>query len=119
MEINYPCPTYPTPDPEEILKVANSGEASELLFEEIMDAITTDDDSYHRKGRGIVLRYLASDEKTRNAIDDILVTITGWSLRTLLVRAKLLDDSEGVYLEPEDDSSEDFDDEEGEEEEAL
>jgi len=63
------------------------------LIETIVAEIDTDDESYWKKGIYLLTAYLEND------IDDILISLTGWSMKSLLIKAGLILDDEGIYIE--------------------
>ena len=57
------------------------------LYLTIYNAIYTDDESPARISRGLTEQWEASNNDQKCAIDELLVTLTGWSYKTLVEKS--------------------------------
>jgi hypothetical protein len=64
-----------------------SGEFFESFCEVLINEINSDDERYDRKGRQLLLAALQSDDP-----DGLFMSLCGWTLSTLIGKAKLSDD---------------------------
>ena len=64
-----------------------SGEFFESFCEVLMNEINSDDERYDKKGRQLLLAALQSEDP-----DGLFMSLCGWSLSTLIGKAKLNDD---------------------------
>lgn len=56
----------------------------ESLTMRILEAIQTDDQPIDKTDRILINTYEGLDEKERGIVDDIFITLTGWSLNTFI-----------------------------------
>ncbi len=55
-----------------------------LIFQEM----TTDMDSNERQSERIIEKYNEASKETKVVIDDIFISLCGWSLETLIIKTK-------------------------------
>ncbi len=61
---------------------------------EVFDAeVQTDDEPYDRRDRRLLLIWEKANKKQRAIIDDVLITLCGWSFDTLRKMARKKEDS--------------------------
>lgn len=60
---------------------------SEKLLEEFQKSFLDDDESNYKKGERLIGIYQTADEKSKEIIDDVFITLCGWSLQSLLEKA--------------------------------
>ena len=80
---------------EQILKIMNAEDSTEnyeKIAEAVFESISSDDESYSHIGYHLLYSFLKGDA------DGILTAICGWNMKSILVRAGLIKDDEGVYL---------------------
>lgn len=68
-------------------EILQEGLGSDLIAA-FTNAEADDDEGWDKKGDRLILTYRRADEKTRDLIDDIFITLCGWSFKTLLNRAQ-------------------------------
>lgn len=56
----------------------------EELFIKFQDALNTDDEPMNKKGNRLINTYNGADNNGKKIIDDIFITLCGWSLETLI-----------------------------------
>lgn len=56
----------------------------EIFFEEVM----SDEESFDKKGYNLKALYESVDRSQQEIIDDVLITLCGWSYETLLEKAR-------------------------------
>ena len=78
----------------------------DLLDDLANDRITNPDETHERLAKEFLSRLNSDGEPLRNkgaalieAGDDLLIPLCGWSLRSLLALAGLIEDEEGVCIE--------------------
>lgn len=71
----------------------DSSEAYEELAESFAQAFASEDTPYRKIGRQMMMAYLDGDA------DAMITAICGWSFDTLLVRAGLKEDADGVIVD--------------------
>lgn len=76
------------------LETDGSSAVFETIGSQIYDQFVSDDESLKNKGCELWRAYL----RNPNATDDVLIALCGWSMRSLLVFAGLIEDAEGVLL---------------------
>ena len=67
-----------------------SSEFFEQFCYVLMNEIKSDDESYHKKGRQLFKSLLNCSDP-----DDLLMSLCGWTLSTLIGKAKLNDEENG------------------------
>lgn len=74
---------------DEIQKILDneSSEFFESFCEVLINEINSDDERYDKKGRQLLLAALQSEDS-----DGLFMSLCGWSLSTLIGKAKLNDD---------------------------
>ena len=80
---------------EQILKIMNSEnsiENYEKIAEAVFSSISSDDESYSHIGYHLLYSFLNGDA------DGILTAICGWSMKTILAKAGLIEDDEKVFV---------------------
>ena len=77
---------------DEIQKILDneSSEFFESFCEVLMKEINSDDEPYHKKGRQLFKSLLNCSDP-----DDLLMSLCGWTLSTLIGKAKLNDEENG------------------------
>lgn len=76
----------------EIMQGEHCTEAYERLAEAFFDSVNTDDEPYRKIGYYLMKAFLEDN------VDDALMALCGWSLQSLLAKAKLIPDEEGVFV---------------------
>ena len=66
----------------------------ESLIEELNNRMASDDEPFWKKGTALMNCYI----KNPGVTDDVLIALSGWSMRSLLVFAGIIKDEEGVQL---------------------
>lgn len=64
----------------------------EFISDQVAEAISTDDDNPRRNTERIIDAYEGASKEQRALVDDIFTSLCGWSLETLIMRAKGTDD---------------------------
>jgi len=64
------------------------------LYTLILRAIATDDDSPERIGAKLKDTYATASPEARGVIDDIFISLTGWSFATLLDNERAAQDTD-------------------------
>ena len=59
------------------------------LFEKIQGCIESDDESWEKKGRRLLDDWCVANEREREVMDNMLITMCGWSLTTIIRDMKL------------------------------
>ena len=68
------------------------------LIETIEREVSSDDESYEKKGTHLLLdinKAITEDAKPIDVINNLLIDLTGWSLETLMKKVHLIPDEEG------------------------
>lgn len=60
----------------------------EQLIEEFIRAVQSDDEPWDKKGERLIRTYQSADDKGKALIDDLFITLCGWSLETLIEKVK-------------------------------
>jgi hypothetical protein len=58
----------------------------QTLIDRVQEAMSTDDEDREKQSEYLQSIYEESDQKTRNKIDEVLMCLCGWSLKTLINR---------------------------------
>lgn len=66
-------------------------DAREALAAALFESINSDDESYESIGLYLMKSFLDDD------VDGTMIAISGWSFESLLVKAGLLPDTEGIF----------------------
>ena len=80
---------------EQILKIMNAEDSTEnyeKIAEAVFESISSDDESYSHIGYHLLYSFLKGDA------DGILTAICGWSMKTILAKAGLIEDGEKVFV---------------------
>ncbi len=80
---------------EQILKIMNAEDSTEnyeKIAEAVFESISSDDESYSHIGYHLLYSFLNGDA------DGILTAICGWSMKTILAKAGLIEDDEKVFV---------------------
>ena len=80
----------------EVMQNEHCQDAYERMAEAFFDSTVTDDESYHKIGYNLLKAFLNND------VDGAVSALCGWSFQTLMVKAGLLPDIEGVLGNRED-----------------
>ena len=77
---------------EMLEEIMQDSEKCEALADEIALQIATDDEEPCRAGAKLIQAYIDGD------VDGALMALCGWSLKTLLARARVIPDDDGVLI---------------------
>lgn len=69
---------------QELEELLNDSAAMANLIETINKEMADDDEPFEKKGRHLLVTYLDSPE----IVDDVLITLCGWSMETLLKKSE-------------------------------
>lgn len=78
-----------------LMSADDSRENYEKIAETVFEAINSDDESYSHIGYHLLKAYLDNDA------DAMLTAISGWCVESILIRAKLIPDDQGLILDEE------------------
>lgn len=85
---------------EKILALMNSDDSRdnyEKVAEAVFNSINSDDESYSHIGYNLLMAFLKNDA------DGMLTAICGWCMESILAKAKLIPDKQGVFVGNEED----------------
>lgn len=80
---------------KKVLNIMQEGtreDACECLAETVLDSVNTDNESLDKIGYFLLKAFLEDD------VSDALIALCGWSLESLLIKAKILPDTQGLIL---------------------
>lgn len=80
-----------------VLAADNSSALCERFADILYDEFNSDDEPFHKKGYQILQSYISGTAEERSLIDSLLASLTGWSLPSLLKRARLMDDDDNTF----------------------
>lgn len=75
----------------QVMQRDNCIDAYEQFAAAVFDSIDTDDEPWDKIGRYLLKAFLD------DSVDDALIAICGWSTETLMVKAGLLPDTDGMF----------------------
>lgn len=76
----------------QVMQEGTHENACERLAEAFLDSVNTDDESLDKIGYFLLKAFLDDD------VDGAVIALCGWSIETLLIRAKILPDTQGLIL---------------------
>lgn len=79
-----------------VLENEHSNQLCARFAKTFAEEFASDTESYRKIGFHLLTKYANSSPEVRMAIENVFIDLCGWSLHTLLVKAKLLDDKEGI-----------------------
>lgn len=74
-----------------IREMVNDADAREALADALFESINSDDESYESIGLYLMKSFLDDN------VDGAMIAVSGWSFESLLVKAGLLPDTEGIF----------------------
>lgn len=79
-----------------ILENEHSNQLCARFVKTFAEGFASDTESYRKVGFYLLSRYAEASPEVRLAIEKVFIDLCGWSFHTLLVKARLLDDKEGI-----------------------
>lgn len=79
-----------------VLENNSSGPLCARFVKTFVEEFESNTESYRKVGFHLLSRYAEASPEVRMAIENVFIDLCGWSFHTLLVKARLLDDTEGI-----------------------
>ena len=81
----------------EVMQGDNCMEMCEALADAFFDSVNTDNEPYRKIGFYLLKAFLEDD------VNNAMIALCGWSLESLMVKAKLLPDVEHIFYDGDED----------------